>query len=280
MDYSAPINRENPTCLLFLIDQSGSMNDGWGGNPDEKKSEKVAETINRCIQNLVNKCAKDEGIRDYFHVGVIGYNNENIGSALKNFDPERDLIPISELADNPLRHDIISHIDVDQDGNKYEEKVERPIWIVPIAHGGTPMCAALQLAESIVAGWVTKHPKSFPPIVINITDGDSTDGNPILPAKRVQKIKTDNGATLLFNIHISSTISDSIMYPRDPDALPDDFARQLYAMSSHLPLSMYQFAKSLGYPITEKSRGYGFNATISSFSDFLDIGTHPANLKE
>jgi uncharacterized protein YegL len=280
MVYSTDISRENPTCLLFLIDHSGSMNDGWGRNPDKKKSEEVAMTLNRCIQNLVLKCAKDDGIRDYFHVGVIGYNNEHIGSALKNFDPERDLIPISELADNPLKIDSISTKVIDQDGNMIEEVVKVPIWVVPIAHGGTPMCACLQLAESIVAGWVTKHSTSFPPIVINITDGESTDGNPILPAQRIQKIKTTDGAALLFNIHVSSTISDPIMYPRDPDALPDDYARQLYAMSSHLPPTMYQFARSLGYTITDKTRGYGFNADISSFSDFLDIGTRPTNMKD
>jgi hypothetical protein len=279
MVYRADISRENPTCLLFLIDQSGSMNDGWSNDPNEKKSENVSTTINRCLQNLVLKCAKDDGIRDYFHVGVIGYNNAYIGSALKNFDPNRELIPISELAKNPLRIDSILHKVMDMDGNMVEEQMKLPVWVEPLANGGTPMCAALQLAEAVIYGWVTKNPKSFPPIVIHITDGESTDGNPILNAQRIKKIVTDDGATLLFNVHISSTVSDPIMYARDPDALPDDFARQLYAMSSHLPPSMQPYAKSLGYNINEKSRGYGFNADISSFSDFLDIGTRPANMK-
>ena len=141
------------------------------------------------------------------------------------------------------------------------------------------MCAALTLAESIIAGWVKKYPNSFPPVVINISDGESTDGNPILQALRVQKIASTDGATLLFNIHISSTMSDPIMYPRDPNALPDDFARQLYAMSSYLPPSMQEYAKTFGYHITDNSRGYGFNADIASFSNFLDIGTRPCKLK-
>jgi hypothetical protein len=279
MVYSADISRDNPTCLLFLIDQSGSMNDGWSNNPDEKKSENVSTIINRCLQNLVLKCAKDDGIRDYFHVGVIGYNNANIGSVLKNFNPDQDLISISELAKNPMRIDTISKKVMDMDGNMVNEEVKLPIWVEPYAYGGTPMCAALQLAESVISSWVSKNPKSFPPIVIHITDGESTDGVPILNAQRIKKIQTDDGATLLFNIHISSTVSDSIMYPRDPDALPDDFARQLYAMSSHLPPSMQVYAKSLYPNINEKSRGYGFNADVSSFSDFLDIGTRPANMK-
>jgi len=36
------------------------------------KSEGVADAINKLLQNLVIKCAKSEGIRDYYHVGVIG----------------------------------------------------------------------------------------------------------------------------------------------------------------------------------------------------------------
>lgn len=279
MVYSAEISRDNPTCLLFLIDQSYSMNDGWSGNPDEKKSVNVARTINGCLENLVLKCTKDDGIRDYFHVGVIGYNSKKIGSALENFDPDRDLIPISEIGNNILRIDTIQSKKMDKNGNMVEVDEDKKIWIEPQAIGGTPMRAALELAESVISGWVTKNPKSFPSIVINITDGESTDGNPIIQAQRIKKIETDDGATLLFNIHISSTVSDPIMYPRDPNGLPDDFARVLYAMSSHLPPTMHPYAKSRGYPITENSRGYGFNADIPAFSDFLDIGTRPANMK-
>lgn len=279
MDYSADISRDNPTCLVFLIDQSGSMNDLWSGDSDEKKSEAVARIVNRCLQNLALKCAKDEGIRDYFYIGVFGYNSQSVGSALKNFDPDQDLIPISELADNPLRIDTVTEKVQDQDGNLVEEAKDVPVWIEPSAVGNTPMCGALQLAESVLSSWAMKHPKSFPPILIHITDGESTDGNPILHALRIQKIRTNDGAALIFNIHISSTISDPIMYPFDTTALPDDFSRQLFAMSSALPPSMQTFAKSLDYKISEKSRGYGFNANISAFSDFLDIGTRPPNMK-
>jgi hypothetical protein len=255
------------------------MNDLWSGNSDEKKSETVARTVNRCLQNLALKCAKDEGIRDYFYIGVFGYNSQSVGSALKNFDPDQDLIPISDLAEHPLRIDTVTNKIQDQDGNLVEETKKSLVWVEPQAIGNTPMCGALQLAESVLSGWASNHPKSFPPILIHITDGESTDGNPILHAMRIQKIRTNDGAALIFNIHISSTISDPIMYPFDTTALPDDFARQLFAMSSSLPSAMQPYAKSLGYKITDKSRGYGFNASISAFSDFLDIGTRPANMK-
>ena len=80
MAYSAEIIRNNPSCFLFVIDQSGSMSDNYVsvGKP---KSEALADVINRMLQQLVIKCAKSEGVRDYYHVGVIGYGANGVGPA-------------------------------------------------------------------------------------------------------------------------------------------------------------------------------------------------------
>ena len=59
MSYSAEISRSNPTCFLFLIDQSGSMEDSFGGSTvTGSKAVAVADAVNRLIQNLVLRCAK------------------------------------------------------------------------------------------------------------------------------------------------------------------------------------------------------------------------------
>jgi hypothetical protein len=59
MPYSAEISRANPSCFLFLIDQSGSMADPFGvGESNRRKADGVADAINRLLQNLVIKCAK------------------------------------------------------------------------------------------------------------------------------------------------------------------------------------------------------------------------------
>lgn len=73
MAYSAEISRTNPTCFLFLIDQSGSMSDPIGGQSGSRKADGVADAINKLLQNLIIKSSKSEGVRDYFHIGVIGY---------------------------------------------------------------------------------------------------------------------------------------------------------------------------------------------------------------
>ena len=71
MPYIAEISRGNPSCFLFLIDQSGSMRDPFGVDPSKRKADGVADAINRLLQNLAIKCAKMEGVRDYYHVGVL-----------------------------------------------------------------------------------------------------------------------------------------------------------------------------------------------------------------
>jgi hypothetical protein len=64
MSYSAEISRINPSCFLFLIDQSGSMQDSFGsGEIVKKKADGVADAINRLLQELVLKCAKSVGHR-------------------------------------------------------------------------------------------------------------------------------------------------------------------------------------------------------------------------
>ena len=75
MPYTAPINRDNPACFFFLVDQSSSMLEPFGRQPDKSKAAGVADALNHLLQNLVLKCAKSEGVRDYYHIGVIGYGS-------------------------------------------------------------------------------------------------------------------------------------------------------------------------------------------------------------
>jgi hypothetical protein len=73
MPYTVELSRNNPTFLVFLIDQSSLMAEPFAARPEIPKARGVAGGINRLLQNLILKCAKSHGIRDYFHVAVIGY---------------------------------------------------------------------------------------------------------------------------------------------------------------------------------------------------------------
>lgn len=49
MPYTAEINRTNPTCFVFLVDQSSSMLEPFGGQADKQKADGVADAINRLL---------------------------------------------------------------------------------------------------------------------------------------------------------------------------------------------------------------------------------------
>src|SRR5574337_139064 len=281
MPYRAEISRKNPGCFLFLLDQSGSMEDPFGGGEKGRtKADELATVINKLIHNLSIRCAKSDSIYDYFHVGVVGYGADTVvkpafGGSLAG----RDLVPISQLADNPLRiEDRVKKVD-DGAGGLVEQSVKFPVWFEPTWMGGTPMCGALDRATEVVQRWVSEHARGFPPIVINVTDGEATDGDPLPKAQALCSIGTDDGAAMLFNVHLSSTSGPAVELPSAPDRLPDQFAKLLFEMSSPLTPFMIGRAKELGMPAEEGARGFVFNAQPVQVIQFLDIGTRPANLR-
>jgi len=157
--YTAEISRGNPTCFIFLIDQSGSMEDPFGGDPTGSKARAVADAINRLLQNLVLRCAKAEGVRDYFHVGVIGYGVK-VGPAFGGELSGMDLVPISTIGDQPLTIEERIQKVPDGAGGLIEQDIKFPIWFEPVAKGPTPMKQALKKAESILMGILTASRRS------------------------------------------------------------------------------------------------------------------------
>lgn len=279
MPYTAEISRTNPSCFLFLIDQSGSMDDAFGaGDSQRKKADGVADAINRLLQNLVIKCAKSEGVRDYYHVGVLGYGSK-VGPAFGGALAGKDLAPISEIADNPARVEERGKKVDDGAGGLVDQTVKFPIWFDAVSKGGTPMCQALGNAKAILTGWLADHPDCFPPIVINITDGESTDGDPTSAAKAVTELASSDGKTLVFNVHLSSQRATPVEFPDSADGLPDQYAKLLFEISSVLPAYMQSVAQQEGFHASDGTRGFVFNADMVSVIRFLDIGTRPSNLR-
>src|SRR5207247_8661342 len=108
-----------------------------------------------------------------------------------------------------------------------------------------PMCAALKEATRIVETWCQEHPKGFPPIIINITDGEATDGDLVAEARKLTAVGSDDGSVLLLNIHLSSTAGPSDELPTSVNTPPDHHAKQLCEASSTLTPFMVARAKEL-----------------------------------
>lgn len=280
MAYSAEISRQNPSCFLFIIDQSGSMTDNFS-NPPKPKAQGVSDAINKLLSNLVIKCAKSEGVRDYYYVGVLGYG-KNIGPAFTGSIAGNDLVSISEIANNPARIEERTKKVDDGAGGLIEQKVKFPIWFDPTAVGGTPMTNAFQQVNQIIGNWINQHPDSFPPVVIHFTDGESTDGDPTSEMQNLTNLGTSDGNVLLFNIHLSANSNSSTLeFPNNTESLPDKYAEMLYNSASKLTPFMIEIAKKeFGYNVDTNSKAFMLNVNeVRGIIEALEIGTRPSNLR-
>ncbi len=278
MSYAAEISRANPSCFLFAIDQSGSMADPYGGESGKKKAEHLADAVNKLLSNLVIKCAKAEGVRDYFHIGVIGYGAQ-VGPAFTGPLAGKELVPISEVAASPARVEERAKKIDDGAGGLVEQKIKFPVWFDPTANNGTPMRQALSIAQGILRKFLAQHPNCFPPVVIHLTDGESTDGDPTDAMKEIASLASNDGNVLLFNFHLSSSPAKPIAFPHIADGLPDQFATMLFDNSSELTPMMKDIAKEQGFDVQLGGRGFIFNSDSTLVVQALDIGTRVSNLR-
>jgi hypothetical protein len=282
MSYEAEISRVNPTCFLFLVDQSGSMAERWGGEAGKTKAQGVADAINRLLQTLVRRCSKGEYILDRYFIGAVGYGGQPgdpAGTSL-GFPVEAlsgsVVQPVSIIKNYPLRIEERVKREDDGAGGLTERHIRFPVWFDPRATGTTPMCGALRAAYEVVCQFVSEHPSCFPPIVINISDGAATDGDTgqvSQMAEALRGVASQDGNVLLFNVHLSARGDRPILFPSDEGNLPDDYAWLLFRTSSPLPPSMLRQAQILETSVEEGAVGFAFNADLASAIMFLDIGT-------
>jgi hypothetical protein len=274
--YTAEISRANPTCFVFLIDQSWSMAEPLAGElGGSSKADMSADAVNRLLQTLVGRCTKGEGIRRYFQVGVIGYG-ASVGPAFGGALATQELAWIDEIAENARIEERQRKVS-DGAGGLVEVPFNLPIWFEAVANNGTPMCQALWQAHTLLETWTAEHPSAFPPVVINITDGEATDGDPYPASEAIRELTTVDGNVLLLNLHLSSHSAKPFQFPDSEDDLPDEYARLLFRMSSCLIPSMRAMAREMGYKASEDARGFVFNAGIEDVVQFLNIGTMPKN---
>ena len=277
MPYESQISRTQPTAFLFLVDQSYSMTDQM--STGKSKADFVADVLNKTITELVAKCSKSEGVRDYFEIGIIGYGHETVANALQGELAGNVINPISLLEQNPIKVEERKKKMDDGAGGIIELAVKFPIWYNARANGGTPMRAALTMAAEELVEWCDRYPESYPPTVLHITDGESTDGNPEEIAEKLKQISTIDGDVLVFNLHVSTSGEEPISFPAGEMSLNDEYSKMLFRMSSLLPAGLTSYAQEKGYKVSGESRGFILNAEASDIVDFFDIGTRAAQLR-
>lgn len=277
MPYSAEITRRNPTCIVFLLDRSASMAGVLVGDQIVRQADFIGEVVNQTLQKLVIRCSKTEEVTNDYYVSAIGYGD----GAQPVFDgwlSGRSVVPISEVAERPAGMEMCIRGIPDGAGGLVERRVCSPVWIRLRPGGGRSVCEAFRLVRDTLEGWLCVHRTGFPPIVLHISGGESSDGDPTRFGKSITTLSTDDGPVLLFNCYLSFHHHElTIEYPANNSSLRDEFARRLLDISSRLPDRFCEAAMRTGLNVAKGARGFVFNADSASVLRFLDIGTHPAN---
>ena len=200
-----------------------------------------------------------------------------VAPALSGALAGKEFVTLPELQANPANIEMRKQKDIDDTGQEYEVDVPFPVWVRPKAGGGTPMCAALRRTRDLAMQWASSHPGSYPPIIINVTDGASTDGDPSSIARQITQVSTLDGQALLFNVHITSLPDSPSAYPIGENELPNDkYARMLFSISSIIPETSRPLLETLlGRPVPQGARGLIFNGDATSVRLMFNFATRP-----
>ncbi len=282
--YNAEINRKNPTAILIMIDQSGSMgfNTHFYEGEEQTYAEIVSKMVNEMLNEVIGRCTKSEGVRDYFNVCVLGYGGKSNTEAnilwedgLRN----KDWVSISELKEN-ANYEKRTVVKTIRGKNKVSE-IEVPYWFKPVAKHQTPMGDAFNKSHQLLIDWIKAHKNSYPPVVINITDGAQTDYSDdalIETAQKLQALNTTDGNVLVLNIHISGG-SNAVIFPLTDIELPNnEYSKRLYEMSSVMPETYNVDISNIRNDKDAFSnyRGMAFNVSMDNLFNLIDIGTSGA----
>lgn len=290
-DYSFRMTRETPGYFIFLLDQSYSMTDTFA-KTGEPLCVALADMINNWLEEMVSKATEDSGnVKNWFDISVLGYRTDGGGESIT--EPAfvgnlsgRKRVSLSEIAENifEMERKSVKWFN-DATGELDEAEIEKPVWVKPIAEGGTPLCNALHDAYYLVEEWINESDhdsQCFPPIVINITDAElnSGDGDPVEYADPLTSLGTQDGSVLLFNCQITCQNYDALFCPGSAERLPnDEFAAKIFEMSSLIPESMLRVAAEDFPDLTPQSRGMVYNGDNTSMIKLFNFGTMVAGLR-
>jgi hypothetical protein len=265
-----------PAYFVLLVDCSHSMSQRLVGTTVSKR-QAVADTVNGLLYQLFRASRRKDGYRHFFDVSLLGYG---LGPTGRDVEP---LLWTDRIAVPDLNHawKRVAEVRQVQDGQADVVVLRQPVWLEPITnvHGHTIMALAFRRARELVAEWIDDHASSVPPIVVNVSDGDWTDENPMEDVRRLQEMSTQLGPTVVFNCQIAGVTEGIRSAPQliFPSNLPESVSqrtREMFMLSSVLPDTMAQEARARRYKIDDEARGFALNIPFERLVDFLQIGTH------
>ncbi len=278
--YQARVSSSRPWLLVLLIDTSHSMGADWGGMR-RPMVELIEDSVNNLLYGMaLSHCVTGEEVRDRMHLAVLTYGSDDAVNWALEPAPAAAGYCKADGDDGWVtgyRH-TSTH---SPEGNGIGDEVEMPVWVCLHATGSTPMLGAIRRANSLVEAHCEAFPDSFPPTVINLSDGEPTDaGTPVDWSSLVEASEamrsqgTNQGEVLFCNVHLDPVgVGEPHEYPAHPGT--ERHQAGLWEMSSEIPAELMEafFPTEDGTDSPLARRFYVYNADLPSFEQFLQFGT-------
>lgn len=230
MSYEKKISRQNPGLIVFILDDSGSMQENLPGTSD-RKFKWVERYVGIIMDELLNRSSEVKGadvvIKPRYYLHFIKYGSNTEVWQAPNMDIEQAVRHFTD-AGNSLGL-----------GGRL---------------GGTDARRAFEEARDFLSQHISKetYQDSFPPMVFHLTDGMSaTNAEPV--AEQIRQLSTNDGNVLVVNAYIGTQTSLSYQGPEDfpgyldaAEAGPGADNIRLFNMSSEAPQCIEENLKSEG----------------------------------
>ena len=287
--YQNYYTRANPGLIVFLINQSKSMEAPWGEG--KTLAEQAALTVNNCITELGILFTSGDKIKECVNIVIIGYGGTKDSM-------EAELLRSGSIAtlctDDTIPVQHLKQMIPDGASGTITIDFELKQFVTPKSVGRASMSSAFQLSSALVNEWVTRaketldeddHPITRDdshdpvPLIINISDGEPIDCEEDVRkyANEIMNINCPDGNPLIFNIHLSACGDKEICMPMTDSILsPNDKAcKLLFDISSTLPETFAENAKSWGCLDAEAGvKTFMSNVTrVEKFLKFLNFGS-------
>lgn len=232
---------------------------------------------NALITELIYRCQRTDALRNYYDIAIVGYSNDEVELLLG----KQGFISIEQLKQMAPERSNVAFEEELPDGSSAMVTHSITEWIKPKAEGKTPMYEAMLRVRDLVGKWCAEpdNRESFPPIVINITDGESSDCDDrelCDICSQIRRQSTADGNTLLLNIHISAnnTIPSMVFPMAEELTVADHYARTLAECSSIMPEAFNESIQQIkGAGATPPFIGMGYNASIIELLSIINIGS-------
>lgn len=277
--YTKPITRIHPTAFVVLIDRSGSMKERivFAGT-EMTKSRAVTLIAGSFIDELMYRARREGGVYDYYDIAVLGYSGDGVRSLVS---PDGEFTTPSRLASAGVKREKIVRERLLPSGRSVVAVTEHNVWFREKAAGVTPMCGALREGLSLVGWWCRqkRNRGSYPPTVINITDGEASDGtgdDVRAIAEKIRTTGTSDGHTILMNINLARANEGTppVLFPSSLSELPDHrYARLLWDISSEMPESLHDVISTMRPGAAPPFRAMGWGSDIGGVAAMMNIGS-------